>query len=251
MAVFTQREREQLRAQIVSIARSDSRIAGAAHIGSAAAERLDRWSDIDLAFCLAPDASLDDVVSDWSNRFYGDYGAAAHHDLRYGKTLYRVFLLKSTLQVDLSFWPPGEFAAIGPDFKLIFGQSTSPSSIPAVPASELIGMAWLYALHARSSILRNRFWQAEYMVSGMRDHVLALACIRYHLTPHQGRAIDDLPLNVNGPLTECLVRSLEPGELKRSFSLTTQALLNEIEANDAELAQRLAEPLNTMVESTC
>ena len=248
--MFTEREREQLRSELVSIARSDSRIVGAAHIGSAAGGRLDRWSDIDLAFSLARDANLNDVVADWTNRFYRDYGAAAHHDLRYGKTLYRVFLLKSTLQVDLSFWQADEFAAIGPDFRLIFGESSNGRSLPAPAAAELVGMAWLYALHARSSILRNRFWQAEYMLSGMRDHVLALACIRHHLTPHQGRAIDDLPLNVRAPLTECLVRSLDPEELKRAFRSTVRALLNEIGSNDTELAQSLRDPLNMLVEST-
>lgn len=235
MVLFTEREREQLRAEIVSIARDDIRIAGAAHIGSVAGGRLDRWSDIDLALCLAPGASLDEVAAEWSNRFYRDYSAAAHHDLRYGKTLYRVFLLKNTLQVDLSFWPADEFAATGPDFRLIFGKSTNGRFIPAPAAGELIGMAWLYALHARSSIFRSRFWQAEYMLSGMRDQVLALACVRHHLTPHQGRAVDDLPPNLSEAVTECLVRSLDKEELARAFRSTMRALLNEIEASDAQL----------------
>jgi hypothetical protein len=63
----------------------------------------------------------------------------------------------------------------------MFGAS-KPSQTEELPSpSELIGMGWLYALHARSSIARGRVWQAEYMISGMRDQVLALACLRHRL----------------------------------------------------------------------
>jgi hypothetical protein len=50
---------------------------------------------------------------------------------------------------------------------------------PSPPDAEaIIGMAWLYALHARSCIARRKLWQAEYMISGIRDNALALACLR-------------------------------------------------------------------------
>jgi len=248
--LFTEKEREQLRAELVSCATKDGQIIGAAYIGSAAAGRLDRWSDIDLALCLAPDADLNDVAADWSNRLYVEYDAAAHHDVRHGSTLFRIFLLKSTLQIDLSFWPADAFSAIGPDFKLIFGKANDSRSVPPPPAGDMIGMAWLYALHVRSSIARGRFWQAEYMLSGMRDHVLALACLQHRLIAHQGRGTDDLPQEIKKGAAECLVRSLEAEELRRSFCSTIGLFLSEIEANDAVLAERLAGPLNTLVEST-
>jgi hypothetical protein len=49
-------------------------------------------------------------------------------------------------------------------------------------------MAWLYALHVRSSIARTRPLQAEHMLSGMRDNVLALTCKRHDLVSVQGRS---------------------------------------------------------------
>ena len=87
----------------------------------------------------------------------------ASYDLRRGDILYRVFLLDNTLQIDLSFWPATELRATGPKFSLIFGAAgdTIPSPIP--DSKDLIGMAWLYALHVRSSIARSRFLQAEHM----------------------------------------------------------------------------------------
>ena len=59
MPIFTCEEREQLRSKLVLAAEADSRIIAAAHTGSGAAGTVDRWSDIDLALSLAPDAILD------------------------------------------------------------------------------------------------------------------------------------------------------------------------------------------------
>lgn len=249
MPLFTDEEREQIRLELVSDARQDSRITGAAHTGSAASGSVDRWSDIDLALCLAPAADLDDVVADWTRHLYDKYGAAAHHDLRYGNTLFRVFLLKSTLQIDLAFWPQNEFGAIGPNFKLIFGKTKPGTEVPRPAAQDLLGMAWLYALHARSSILRSRLWQAEFMLSGMRDQVLALGCLRMGLPVIQARGVDDLPAQMSSSAGECLVRSLSISELKRAFRATMNDLLREIQFVDVELCQRLSDPLNALIES--
>jgi hypothetical protein len=117
----------------VSAAYADPRITGAAATGSAVVGREDRWSDIDLAWCLAA-------------------------------------------EVDLAFWPAAEFGAIAPTFRLLFGTANERPTPPAPAATELIGPRWLYALHARSSIARSRVWQAEYMISSVRDPVLALMC---------------------------------------------------------------------------
>jgi len=98
----------------------------------------------------------------------------------------------------------------------------------------------------RGSIARGRLWQAEYMMSGMRDHVIALACIRHDVPAHQGRGIDDLPPRVTGPLKETFVRPLDATELRRAFMIITEALQREIGYVDAELARRMATPLATL-----
>src|SRR5690349_9008842 len=49
MTQFTPEKREELRRSLVDAARTDNRISAAAHLGSMALGRLDRWSDIDLA----------------------------------------------------------------------------------------------------------------------------------------------------------------------------------------------------------
>jgi len=179
MQMFTEQEREHIRQELVSAAEADARIIGAAHLGSAALGRQDQWSDIDLALCLAADADFNEVLADWTHRMYSDHAAVTNHDVRRGTLLYRVFLLNSTLQVDLSFWQATEFRAIGPKFSLIFGAAGEPIPAPQPDSMDVIGMAWLYALHVRSSIARGRRLQAEHMLSGMRDSVLALACKRH------------------------------------------------------------------------
>jgi hypothetical protein len=241
--MFTRQEREQIRAALVSAAQADSKVTGAAHLGSAAAGRLDDWSDIDLALCLSPDAALDEVIAAWTARLYEDHGAVAHCDVRRGETLYRVFLLRNTLQVDISFWPADRFRAMGPKFKLIFGSANEPQPPPAGSTAELIGLAWLYGLHVRSSIARHRLLQAEYMLSNMRNRVIALACLRQGFSTTEGRGFDDLADDQRSGFAECYPSSLEPEELHRAFQRTMSALLIETQLRDSDLAERIGPTL--------
>jgi hypothetical protein len=237
--IFTSQQREQIREELVVAAKADSRIRSAAHLGSAALGMQDRWSDIDLALGLAPGVDLNQVLADWTARLYRDHAAVANCDVRRGEILYRVFLLDNTLQVDLSFWPAGELRAIGPKFNLIFGVAGEPAPGPVPDSEDLIAMAWLYALHVRSSIARHRLLQAEYMLSGMRDNVLALMCKRHGVAVLQGRGLDDLPEEHRKLAAECLARSLELSELKRAFRVAMGALIEEARRADPELAMKL------------
>jgi predicted nucleotidyltransferase len=247
--VFTPQQREQIRAELVAGAKADSRITAAALLGSAALGLEDRWSDIDLALALAVNVDFNRVLLDWTTRLYGDHAAVAHYDVRRGEILYRVFLLANTLQIDLSFWPAAQLRAVGPKFKLIFGAAGDPLPAPVPDSTDLIGMAWLYALHVRSSVARSRVLQAEYMLSGMRDNVLALMCKRQGVSAVQGRGLDDLLAEQQRRATECLARSLDPAELKRAFRVTTTALLEELRCSDPALATQLQNPLNNIVNS--
>jgi len=246
MPIFTPSEREQLRDELVAAAMRDSNLSAAAHTGSGAASRLDRWSDIDLALRLKPTASHDQVVADWTDRLYQHHGAVAHVDVMRGPTRFRVFLLRNTLQVDIAFWSDCDFAALGPNFRLIFGDANPSVPAPAANPEALIGMAWLYALHVRSSLARGRVFQTEYMLSGMRNHVLELACLRCGTVAHQGRGLDDLSLPDREAAASCVPRSLELAELQRAFETTMQALLTEIGHVDARLESRLSQPLHDL-----
>jgi len=247
VTIFSPEQRERLRDELVAAAESDANLSGAAHTGSAASSRLDRWSDIDLALCLRPTAAYDLVVAEWTERLYQHHEAVAHVDVMRGATLFRVFLLKNTLQVDLAFWKAEEFGPIGPNFKLIFGAAKPAVSSPAPQPNALIGMAWLYALHVRSSLCRDRTLQAEYMLSGMRNHVFELTCLRCGVTPYQGRGLDDLPACEKETASACIPRSLGSCQLKRAFQATMQVLLKEVRMLDAKLETELSGPLNALV----
>ncbi len=244
VSIFTPEEREEIRKELVFAAKTDAHLIGAAHLGSAALDKQDRWSDIDLALCLAPDADFNQVLADWTSRLYRDHGAIANCDVKRGAILYRVFLLDNTLQVDLSFWRPTEFRALGPKFNLIFGAAGEPMAAPLPDSLELIGLAWLYALHVRSCIARGRLLQAEHMLSGMRENMLALVCKRHGVAAVQGRGLDDLPEEMRQRAADSLARSLQPAELIRAFRATMTSLLDEIRLENADLASRLATPLN-------
>src|SRR5579871_6571174 len=82
--------RDQIRGELVAAAMADSRIGAAAHLGSAALELQDRWSDIDLALGLTAVADLNQVVGDWTERMYRDHAAVTNFDVKHGDVLYRV-----------------------------------------------------------------------------------------------------------------------------------------------------------------
>jgi hypothetical protein len=246
--MYTAAERSTLRDELVAAARADARIAGAALTGSAAVDAEDEWSDIDLFLGLAPDVDQDAVLADWTSRMYEAYGAVHHTDVWSRGTVYRVFLLTSTLQVDIAFAPAAEFGALGPGFKLLFGSATEQPAWRVPEPLDLVGMGWLYALHARSSIARGKVWQAEYMISGVRDHVLMLACLRFGVPHSEGRGLHLLPEATTDAVEATLVRSLEATELLRAFRASVDVLLREASEVDAELAVRLAGPLRELTE---
>jgi predicted nucleotidyltransferase len=138
VAIFTPEERERLRDALVATAKKDDNLCGAAHTGSAAASQLDRWSDIDLALCVKATAFYDQVVAEWAAILYERHHAVAHVDVMRGATLFRVFLLTNTLQVDIAFWRAEDFGAIGPNFQLVFGEAKPPPR----PGREGRGSDW-------------------------------------------------------------------------------------------------------------
>ena len=247
--MFTPEERARLRSDLLDHASRDSRISGAAITGSAAEEREDRWSDIDLAFGVFDAAELPNVLSDWTACMYDQHLALHHLDVKAGAWIYRVFLLPSTLQVDLAFVCGTEFRALAPTFRLMFGKANEPRHTPPPQPSDLIGWGWLYALHARSCIARRKLWQAEYMISGIRDHALALASIRHGLPAAHARGVDQLPSGLTARFESSLVRQLDTAELSRAFQAVMDRLLEEIRCVDTELAARLQETLTNLAQS--
>lgn len=240
--MFTSQERAAIRDSLIETACSDKAVRAAALVGSGATGQEDAFSDIDLALRIAPGTDPETVAARWTAMMYADHDTVHHLDMIAGGILYRVFLLGSSLQVDLSFWPDDQFRATEPSFKVIFGEANAPTSAPSPDAERLAGMGWLYALHARSAIARGRCWQAVLMLDGIRDQIIALACLRHRLNPHHGRGVDKLPPDVLSNLESTRAQTLDPRELLRANKTTIYALLTEIEQHDSQLARRLSIP---------
>jgi hypothetical protein len=235
--------RAQLKFNLLKFARQDPRLGGAAVTGSAAAGREDQWSDIDLAFGVSDPALVGVVLSDFSHFMYAQ-GALHHHNVRAGAWTYRVFFLPGGLQVDLAFVEQSEFRPLGPAFKLVFGDAKSVQPFPSPNPTDIIGVTWLHALHARSCILRDKLWQAEYMVSAVRDHTFALACIRLGLPSAHGRGMDSLPESVTQPLLVSMVGHLNSDELWRAFDAVLQSFATEVNHVDPILGRRVSAELS-------
>jgi len=165
-----------------------------------------------------------------------------------GPWTYRVFLLPNMLQVDLAFVEAGAFRALAPSFRLVFGKAKTPLLLSPQAAGTFIGLGWLYALHAQTCIARGRFWQAEYMISAMRDTGLAMACARYELPAMHGRGFDHLPGEVKSAFADAIVRHLDSADLSRAFRAVMLGFLSEVRIADALLADRLEPPLMHLLD---
>ena len=237
--MFTAEHRDHVRHRILELARTDPRVTAGALTGSTAFGAGDDWSDIDVAFGIADGITPEAVLHDWTQVLDREFSVLDHFDLRSGSSIYRVFLLPGGLEVDVAVTPGEEFGARGPHFRALFGPTHQLEPTPQPSASSLIGLSWHHVLHARSCIERHKPWQAEYWISGIRDHALALACLRLGENAVYGRGVDRLPTAVTDPLADALVRSLDEQELRRALAVATMSLIGELEEWDPALCSRL------------
>ncbi|HEX9036526.1 MAG TPA: hypothetical protein VF808_05995 [Ktedonobacterales bacterium] len=244
--MFTTEQREQARAFVEALARHDARVTSGALIGSLAADAgdaWDEWSDVDLTFGIANDVAPETVLADWTDAINRELGVLDHWDLRAGASVYRVLLLASGLEMDVSVTPQRDFTVRGGRAQVLFGQPRREPDTARSNPRELIGLGWHHIIHARSAIERGKPWQAEYWLSALRDHTLALACIRFGESPVYARGVDRLPASVTDPLEDTLARALDPHELRRALAAVTAAFLREVDAADAALGARLGPSL--------
>lgn len=224
--MFTPEYRAEVRARLLALAKADAKIESAAAVGGSAEGEPDRWSDLDLTFGVK-DGSTENVLADWTEKMRREFEAVTLFDVSRGSSIYRVFLLPGSLQVDLSFTPAAEFGALGPRFALLFGKTVEREQ-PAPPSPRHdFGMAAHHAIRARFCIERGRPWQAEYWIGLLRDHALTLASMRFGLEPYYGRGFDGLPRDIRELAQHALVRTIEREELSRALRAATQLLLHE------------------------
>jgi hypothetical protein len=227
------------------MSRADPRLVAGALIGSTAGGGGDRWSDLDVTFGVADRAAIDDVLADWTARLVNEFDAVPIFDLPHLSTIYRVFLLPSNLQVDLSFTPGNKFLGKDLKFDLLFGKALERD--PAKPASpeQTFGLAVVYLLHAHTCIARGRMWEAEYCISAARDQALSLACLHRGLKTSYGRGFDDLPPKTLDNVIGALMGSLEKTRLIEALGRCIDVLLQNSQ-DVSELSQRLGPQLREL-----
>jgi predicted nucleotidyltransferase len=246
--LFTVDERSHVRERVLELARADERVVAAAIVGSLAHGGGDEWSDLDLTFAVADGVPVADVLEDFTRFAAEELDAVKLLDLERRGTTYRVFLLPDWLQVDLSFTPAAEFRQGSPQFEPVFG-TAEVDYPPPPPADDLLGWAVVFARHARVCVERRRWWQAEHMVSSVRDNAIALACLQRGLPAAFGRGFDDLPATLLEDFEGGLVRSLDRDELLRALEVVVESLLRQT-ADVPELAAAVEPQLRGLVSAS-
>jgi hypothetical protein len=239
-------ERDRTRKRLLELASADEGVAAAANTGSYVSGGGDEWSDIDLAFAIR--GELAPALDRWTELLYQSFAAIHHWDLPFGSTIYRVFLLPNCLEVDIAFTPAVEFGPRGPNWRTVFGETVKLAQGGAQARDDLVGLAWHHVLHARACIERGKPWQAEWLIGGVREQVLALACLRLGHTTRYAKGTDLLPPELTAPLQETLVHSLDEDELRRALAAAAIALVAELERTDSALAARLRPTIEALTD---
>jgi hypothetical protein len=133
--------------------------------------------------------------------------------------------------------------------RLLFGEANPAAGPIQHDGHALIGMGWLYALHARAAIARKRLLQAEMMLAELRSQVLALACIRLGLNPVHGREAHHLPAELTGALIASHPARLRTEDLSRSLCATVEVYLDEVSQHNPRLAESLRPALRSLTNS--
>jgi predicted nucleotidyltransferase len=245
IGVFSVEERDRVRDRILEIASSDPRIVGAAAVGSLAQGEGDRWSDLDLMFAVADDASFSEVMKSWTVTIAEEFKAVQLFDLPRGSIVYRVFLLPTCLELDLSFTPASEFAPAGSKVRLFFGEAVEEQEEVPTSPEEPFGYAVHHAMHARIAMERGRYWLAAFWIGEVRNYALILACRRRGLDGSYGRDFDRLPTEVLASFENALVGSLEPTALFTALENAVDGLLRE-SGEVSAMAERVEPQLREM-----
>ncbi len=246
--MFAVHDRNSLYDFVMQLARDDKRVVAGALVGSLALGGGDRWSDLDLTFSIEDGYSIINVLENWTEVFREKLDAAQLFDVQRGHTIYRVFLLPSCLQCDISFTPKSHFGPAGPKFKLLFGNYKEKPFYQPPSATELFGYAVHHALRARFCIERRRYWQAEFWISSARDYALHLACLRRGLPSDHGRGFDNLPPELLGLFSDSLVTTFAREDLMRALNCVVNGLLSETEGVE-ELSKKVTPQLRELISS--
>ncbi len=225
--MFSAEYRENVREQLIDIARNDAAITAAAVVGSSASGG-DRWSDLDLTFAVADGQSVQTVLARWTD----------HRSLRNSRQrCFSTSLFSRRSIASFSFparcrsicrsRPAAEFGARGPRFQLIFGEAFErPFTLPPSP-EQIFGQGVHHAVRAHIYIQRGKLYQAEYWLHEVRNEALALACSRLGLEVRHGGGFDKLPASVHDAFAGSLICGVSEAELRRALVIATSGLLNE------------------------
>jgi hypothetical protein len=245
--MFSAEERDRVRTFVLQRARADDRITSAAVVGSFARGTADRWSDLDLTFGVGDETPVAEVLRDWTAAMAGELGAVDVLDLEVGPTIYRVFMLPSLLQVDLSFTPAASFAPRSPAFQLVFGEARDPLPRAIRSQQDVFGWGAVHAIHAWRCIQRDRPEQALHSVVATRELALALAALRRALDQSE-RLWDDLPADVRRRAASAIAPSTEPNDLLTALRGASELLLAEA-ADVGDVATMLGPRLRALLEA--
>lgn len=231
--VFTAQQRQDVANRLLGAAEESEELIAGAVVGAAAAGALDALTGIDLMFAAAPDLTIGEVRDIWGERMYREFGAI-HHT---GDDAGVVYLLPDLLTARTAIVPAARFGPRqGEPFHQVFGQVV-PQPAARYRTTDLVGPAWLAALHTRAALLRGDGASAARALGDLREALIALAGARTGAPPGYLEPADRDRIRA----TE--TGSRDAGTVAKAFGLAVQLLDAELQAVAPAVADAVALPL--------
>ena len=246
--------REAILNRLLTVLRSDKRLAGLLVVGSGAEGFEDDHSDIDLC---AVTTSADDVrfaFQDWGVKIR-EMLPVFHslESVRAANIYLWVIFLENFLEVDLCFLCLDDLRATRNRWKTIFDRSgriedIMQSSWENRPKPNLeeayhtrISSIWHCIKHAAIAVQRKQLWRAIFELELIRDRTIELRGLREELETKRFRQVDQMSAEFLVELEETLVSSLNETDIMNALKAATACFFQEARHFDEILDIRIAE----------
>ena len=254
--------RESTLNRLLTVLRSDQRIAGVLVVGSGAEGFEDVYSDIDLC---AVTTSVDDVrpaFQEWGVKI-GEMLPVFHsvESVRGANIYLWILLLENFLEIDLCFLCLDDLHARRNRWKTVFDRSgriegIMQSSWKNRPKPNLeetyryrLGSIWHYISYAAVAVQRDQPWRAVYEIEQIRNQTIELRGLREELETKRFRHVDQMSEDFLTSLEQTLVLSLRSVDLMNALRAATACFFREARHFDEMLDIKLAERFETKVKA--
>lgn len=245
--MYTPEERQAVLDRLLAELAKDARIAGVLIVGSGAVGFKDALSDLDIVVVVTDEDGVKTTWSEWRERIAGLFPTVGYFESIRGPNIFlHGFLLANFLEIDISFQHFNDLVARRAHWRVAFDRSDRIETIlrtswdnrrppdPQETYLKYLSSIWYYVSVVTKCVQRGQVWRAIYELETIRTRAVELAGLRLGVEAQDYHDADRLPPEVLTTFEAALVRTVEPGEVRRALRAAVACFFREARALDAQ-----------------